>query len=200
MANYAPFGVRPILNDNGFTRTVRYVATGVGTGTGLIPSGTLYAENMLVTLSSSGAIIPANGAGATDTRGVGVLKGVEFNDANSGRRTPAQWFTSAANQTDIWFWVYTDPSILFEVQAGASGGTISAATAIGGRFNVTNNTSTLPANPVATFTNVTSAGYLNTTAVTGTTVANLQVVELGSDINITPGWKCWCQWWIPVLD
>jgi len=130
-ATNAPFGLRPAYHPSGLDR-----ATVLAGG---IPSG--YANQILkgqpVKYNSSGQIVPA----AAGDSFVGAFAGVEFTDSTGRYRVSNYWpaSQSLATNTVATAYFYSDPLIVYEIQANGS----LAQTAIGDQADLTDVTDVL---------------------------------------------------------
>jgi len=142
---YVPFGLKPAYHPSGLDRATPFVGTNsyqAATDNSYnapygLTSGQAFYQYQPVGINSSGQLIPAPTAAATD-RMYGVFDGVEFTDSQ-GRRSVAKWAakTTLDASTQIVFWVFSDPAIVYEAQCNGS-----VATSAMGReynFDATNN-------------------------------------------------------------
>jgi hypothetical protein len=103
-----PFGLKPVFHTSGLDRAVPFTGT-------ISTTANIY-QYSPVKLVSGALTIMAD----TDTQVYGVVDGFEFTDAQ-GRRTVSKWFGSALGTTsDEVAWVWTDPQIVYEIQATGS--------------------------------------------------------------------------------
>lgn len=105
----APFGLRPVWHQSGQIRPLAIPA----------PFASAFATDLYqgtpVAYDTSGLI-----ALATLTNDfIGSWNGVEYTDANGRRQYSKRWIASTA-ATDIVAYVYTDPTIIYEIQATGS--------------------------------------------------------------------------------
>jgi hypothetical protein len=151
---FKPFGLKPAFHPSGLDRAVPFVGTNSYiTGTAdfsapySITAGQAFYQYQPVTLNSSGqlGIAPTSAASGTV---YGVFDGVEFTDSQ-GRRSVAKWisYEALAASTQIVFWIFQDPSLVYEAQIrgsatvasigkqydfdGTSGSTTASGTSIG---------------------------------------------------------------------
>jgi hypothetical protein len=124
-ATLQPFGLRPVWAPSQYSSATRY--------DGGIPSG--YATTILqyqpVALNSSGQIIPVT---TTSADLLGSFGGITYFDASGVPHTINQFVggtTFQANQP-IWVWVYSDPSLIYQIQCDGS-----LVQSIGGQLNFT---------------------------------------------------------------
>lgn len=142
---YKPFGLKPAYHPSGLDRATQFVGTNSFQAStdntynapyGLT-SGQAFYQYQPVGINSSGQLVPAATLAAT-SRMFGVFDGVEFTDSQ-GRRSVAKWASKTAldASTQIIFWVFSDPALVYEAQVNGS----VATTAIGQEYNfdATNN-------------------------------------------------------------
>lgn len=111
-----PFGLRPVRHKSGrvFAQAIQDgIASGYATD--------LYKGTPVQINTSGNVVIAANGSDF-----VGAFAGVEYTDSN-GRRQFADRWTASTVATEIVAYVYSDPDIVYEVQADGA----VAQTAIG---------------------------------------------------------------------
>ena len=158
-ATNAPFGLRPAYHPSGLDR-----ATVLAGG---IPSG--YATQILkgqpVKYNSSGQIVPA----AAGDSFVGAFAGVEFTDSTGRYRVSNYWpaSQSLATNTVATAYFYSDPLIVYEIQADGS----LAQTAIGDQADFTNITA-------GSSTTGLSPATLSTTLVGAGNSAQMRIVDI----------------------
>lgn len=192
---FSPFGLKAKHHPSGVIRPQRFVVpasdiiNNQGQWDNLFQDDAVYIDtNGRVRLTSS---VPATGVAAC----IGSFSGVEFNDSN-GRRTVSNQFAKnlvnnpVANQglgtTDVWFWLYTDPDLIYEVQVAgaptaANGAPSGASTATSPAFALEGNVlgysqNTAAANSVVGF----SQGFAFA-ATTATTNSPFVVYNLAYD-------------------
>jgi hypothetical protein len=142
---YNPFGLKPAYHPSGLDRATQFVGTNSFQAStdntynapyGLT-SGQAFYQYQPVGINSSGQLVPAATLAAT-SRMYGVFDGVEFTDSQ-GRRSVAKWAskTTLDASTQIIFWLFTDPALVYEAQVNGS----VLPTAIGQEYNfdATNN-------------------------------------------------------------
>ena len=142
---YQPFGMKPVYHPSGLDRATPFVGTNsyqaatdntYNAPYGLT-SGQAFYQYQPVAINSSGQLIPAPTLAATG-RMYGVFDGVEFTDSQ-GRRSVAKWAskTTLDASTQIVFWLFTDPALVYEAQVNGS----VLTTAVGQEYNfdATNN-------------------------------------------------------------
>ena len=136
---YQPFGLKPAFHPSGLDRATPFVGTNsfqaASDNTYNAPyglsSGQAFYQYQPVAINSSGQLIPAPTLAASG-RMFGVFDGVEFTDSQ-GRRSVAKWASKATldASTQIVFWIFSDPALVYEAQANGS----VATTAIGQEYN-----------------------------------------------------------------
>lgn len=142
---YQPFGLKPAYHPSGLDRATAFVGTNsfqAATDNSYnapygLTSGQAFYQYQPVGINSSGQLVPAATLAAT-SRMFGVFDGVEFTDSQ-GRRSVAKWAskTTLDASTQIIFWVFSDPALVYEAQVNGS----VLPTAIGQEYNfdATNN-------------------------------------------------------------
>lgn len=121
-----PFGLKPSFHTSGLDRSTPFAGTNSYiTGTAdFSPAYTLgageafYQYQPVAVVSGTGALTYAS---ATSDRLIGSFDGVEFTDSQ-GRRSVAKWISKEAldASTQIIFWLFTDPQLVYEIQATGS--------------------------------------------------------------------------------
>jgi hypothetical protein len=183
---FQPFGLKPAYHPSGLDRATQFVGTNsfqaatdntYNAPYGLT-TGQAFYQYQPVAINSSGQLIPAPTLAATG-RMFGVFDGVEFTDSQ-GRRSVAKWASKATldASTQIIFWLFTDPAMVYEAQVNGS----VLTTAIGQEYNfdATNN--------AASGYSIGNGGAgFSTTALAATSVAlgaqgQVKVVGLGREV------------------
>ena len=136
---YQPFGLKPAYHPSGLDRATQFVGTNsfqAATDNSYnapygLTTGQAFYQYQPVGINSSGQLVPAAAAAAT-SRMFGVFDGVEFTDSQ-GRRSVAKWASKLTldASTQIIFWIFSDPAMVYEAQANGS----VATTAIGREYN-----------------------------------------------------------------
>ena len=188
---FKPFGLKPVYHPSGLDRAIPFVGTNSYT-TGStytapysLSSGQAFYQYQPVSVTSSGQLTIAASAAASGTV-YGVFDGVEFTDSQ-GRRSVAKWAskTTLDASTDIIFWVWTDPEMVYEGQVNGSSTTAS----IGQQYNFETATGYTPADGTSIGNG--GAGFsvcaLNDTAVGTGTQGQVRVVGLGREAAYPPG-------------
>jgi hypothetical protein len=132
-----PFGLKPAYHPSGLDRATQFAGTNsFVTGTpnfsaaySLGAGEAFYQYQPVAVVAASGALTYAS---STADRLIGSFDGVEFTDSQ-GRRSVAKWISKEAldASSQIIFWLFTDPQLVYEIQATGS----VANTAIGKGFN-----------------------------------------------------------------
>ena len=188
---YQPFGLKPAYHPSGLDRATQFVGTNsfqaatdntYNAPYGLT-SGQAFYQYQPVGINSSGQLVPAATLAAT-SRMFGVFDGVEFTDSQ-GRRSVAKWAskTTLDASTQIIFWVFSDPALVYEAQVNGS----VLTTAIGQEYNfdATNN-------PTVGYSIGNGGAGFSQTALAATSVAlgaqgQVKVVGLGREAAFPAG-------------
>lgn len=145
-STFQPFGLKPVYHPSGLDRAVPFVGTntyGVGSGDYTAPyqlnSGESFYQYQPVKLvapgTPSGYVLAIADATATQSPAnnvYGVFDGVEYTNSE-GRRSVAKYASKATLDaaTDIVFWIFQDPALVYEAQVNGS----VTTGAIGTQFN-----------------------------------------------------------------
>ena len=186
-----PFGLKPAYHPSGLDRATPFVGTNSYT-TGStytapysLSAGQSFYQYQPVSVTSSGQLTIANAAAASGTV-YGVFDGVEFTDSQ-GRRSVAKFASKLTldASTDIVFWVFTDPELVYEAQVNGSATTAS----IGQQYNFETATGYTPADGISIGNG--GAGFsvcaLNDTAIGSGSQGQVRVVGLGRAVAYPPG-------------
>lgn len=143
---FKPFGLKPAYHPSGLDRAVPFVGTNsYTTGSDYtapysLTEGQAFYQYQPVAITATGQLtIAANSAAGEDAGKIyGVFDGVEFTDSQ-GRRSVSKWASKLTldASTDIVFWVWTDPAMVYEAQINGSAGTDSIGQEYD--FDATNN-------------------------------------------------------------
>jgi hypothetical protein len=186
---FKPFGLKPAFHPSGLDRAVPFVGTNSFTTGGefsapySITAGQAFYQYQPVTLNSSGqlGIAPATADSGTV---YGVFDGVEFTDSQ-GRRSVAKWisYEALAASTQIVFWIFQDPSLVYEAQVNGS----ATVSSIGKQYNFdgTSGSSTTDGTSIG----VGGAGF-STTALASSASSSqgqVRVVGLGREVAFPTG-------------
>lgn len=186
---FKPFGLKPAYHPSGLDRATPFVGTNsFNTGTTYtapysLSAGQAFYQYQPVALTASNQLTIA----AADTTPVfGVFDGVEFTDSQ-GRRSVAKWASKLTldASTEIIFWIFSDPELVYEAQVNGSAGTGS----IGQQYNFSSATGYTTADGTSIGNG--GAGF-STTALAATAVANgsqgqVRVVGLGREVAYPTG-------------
>ena len=188
---FKPFGLKPVYHPSGLDRAVPFVGTNTFvTGTTFtapysLSAGQSFFQYQPVSLTASGQLTIANQTAASGTV-YGVFDGVEYTTAE-GRRTVGKSAskTTLDAATQILFWIFADPALVYEAQVNGS-----ATTAyIGRQYNF----DTTAGSTVTSGTTIGTGGAgFSTTALLATPVATtvqgqVRVVGLGREVAYPTG-------------
>ena len=190
-ATFQPFGLKPVYHPSGLDRAVPFVGTNTfvpGTSYSApysLSSGQSFYEFQPVAITSSGQLTIANQT-ASSGKVYGVFNGVEYTNSD-GRRSVAKYaaLTTLAAATNIVFWIFADPAIVYEIQCN---GSVTSA-AIGTEYNFDTTTGSTVTDGYAI--GVGGAGF-STTALLATAVGSgnqgqVRVVGLGREAAYPAG-------------
>jgi hypothetical protein len=186
-----PFGLKPVYHPSGLDRATPFVGTNsfiagtTYTAPYSLTSGQSFFQFQPVSITASGQLTIAASAAASGTV-FGVFDGVEFTDSQ-GRRSVAKGASKATldASTDIVFWIFSDPELVYEAQVNGSATTAS----IGQQYNFETATGLTPASG----TSIGNGGAffstcaLNDTAVGTTVQGQVRVVGLGREVAYPTG-------------
>ena len=192
---FKPFGLKPVYHPSGLDRAVPFVGTNTyNPGTtytapySLSGAQVAFYQFTPVALTASGQLTVAAqaAAGTTIGRVYGVFDGVEYTNSD-GRRSVAKYAlkTTLDASTQIIFWIFQDPQLVYEIQAN---GSVTTA-AIGTQYNFDTTAGSLVTDGTAI--GVGGAGF-STTALLATAVAagaqgQVRVVGLGREVAYPAG-------------
>jgi hypothetical protein len=190
-ATFQPFGLKPVYHPSGLDRAVPFVGTNTfvpGTTYSApysLSSGQSFWQFQPVAINSSGQLTIANQT-ASSGKVYGVFDGVEYTNSD-GRRSVAKYAakTTLDASTNIVFWIFSDPALVYEAQVN---GSVTSA-AIGTEYNFDTTTgSTVDAgyaigNGGAGF----STAALLATAVGSGNQGQVRVVGLGREVAYPAG-------------
>jgi len=190
-ATFQPFGLKPVYHPSGLDRAVPFVGTnsfvpGVTyTAPYSLSSGQSFWEFQPVAITSSGQLTIANQT-ASSGKVYGVFNGVEYTNSD-GRRSVAKYAakTTLDASTNIVFWIFSDPAIVYEAQVNGS----VATSAIGTEYNFDTTTGSTVTDGYAIGNG--GAGF-STTALLATAVGSgnqgqVRVVGLGREVAYPAG-------------
>ena len=193
---FQPFGLKPAYHPSGLDRSVPFIGTnnyGLTSTTGgaysapysLTGAQVAFYQYTPVAITSTGQLTIANQT-AGSGKVYGSFDGVEYTTAE-GRRTLGKSITatSLAAATQIVFWIFQDPALVYEIQVNGS----ANANAIGSEYNFDTTTGSLVTDG---YTIGTGGAGFSTTALLATPVASgaqgqVRVVGLGREVAYPPG-------------
>ena len=195
-ATFQPFGLKPAYHPSGLDRSVPFAGTNnynLTSTTGgaytapysLTGAQVAFYQYTPVAITSTGQLTIANQT-AGSGKVYGSFDGVEYTTAE-GRRTLGKSITatSLAAATQIVFWIFQDPALVYEIQVNGS----ANANAIGSEYNFDTTTGSLVTDG---YTIGTGGAGFSTTALLATPVASgaqgqVRVVGLGREVAYPPG-------------
>jgi len=190
-ATFQPFGLKPVYHPSGLDRAVPFVGTNTfvpGTSYSApysLSSGQSFWQFQPVAITSSGQLTIANQT-ASSGKVYGVFNGVEYTNSD-GRRSVAKYAakTTLDASTNIVFWIFSDPAIVYEAQVNGS----VATSAIGTEYNFDTTTGSTVTDGYAIGNG--GAGF-STTALLATAVGSgnqgqVRVVGLGREVAYPAG-------------
>jgi hypothetical protein len=188
---FRPFGMKPVYHPSGLDRAVPFAGTnsfitGVSYNAPYsLSAGQSFYQYQPVGITASGQLTIAATAAATSPV-YGVFDGVEYTTAE-GRRTVGKNASKVTLDaaTSIVFWIFQDPSLVYEIQAN---GSVTSA-AIGSQYNFTSAAGFTTADGYVI--GVGGAGF-STTALAASPVASgaqgqVRVVGLGREVAFPTG-------------
>lgn len=188
---FRPFGMKPVYHPSGLDRSVPFAGTnsfvtGVSyTAPYSLTTGQSFYQYQPVGITSSGQLTIAATAAATSPV-YGVFDGVEYTTAE-GRRTLGKNASKATLDaaTSIVFWIFQDPSLVYEAQVQGS----ATSASIGSEYNFSASAGYTTADGYVIGTG--GAGF-STTALNATPVASgaqgqVRVVGLGREVAYPAG-------------
>jgi len=190
-ATFQPFGLKPAYHPSGLDRAVPFVGTntyipGVTyTAPYSLSTGQSFYQYQPVAITTTGQLTIANQTAASG-KVYGVFDGVEYTNSD-GRRSVAKYAskTTLDASTQIIFWIFQDPQLVYEIQCN---GSVTTA-AIGTQYNFDTTAGSLVTSGTAI--GVGGAGF-STTALLATAVAagaqgQVRVVGLGREVAYPAG-------------
>ena len=193
---FQPFGLKPAYHPSGLDRSVPFIGTnnyGLTSTTGgaytapysLTGAQVAFYQYTPVAITSTGQLTIANQTAASG-KVYGSFDGVEYTTAE-GRRTLGKSITatSLAAATQIVFWIFQDPALVYEIQVNGS----ANANALGSEYNFDTTAGSLVTDG---YTIGTGGAGFSTTALLATPVASgaqgqVRVVGLGREVAYPPG-------------
>ena len=191
-ATFQPFGLKPAYHPSGLDRAVPFAGTNTYV-TGVsgysapysLSSGQSFWQYQPVAITSSGQLTIANQT-ASSGKVYGVFDGVEYTNSD-GRRSVDKYASKLTldASTNIVFWIFADPAIVYEAQINGS----ATASAIGTEYNFDTTTNYTTADGYAIGNG--GAGFSTTallaTAVGSTNQGQVRVVGLGREVAYPAG-------------
>ena len=188
---FKPFGLKPAYHPSGLDRATPFVGTnsyvtgGNYTAPYSLSAGQAFYQYQPVAVTSSGELTIAEAAAASGAV-YGSFDGVEFTDSQ-GRRSVAKWASKLTLDaaTDIIFWVFTDPELVYEAQVHGS----ATTAALGSQYNFSTASGYAPEDGISIGNG--GAGF-STTALAAAPVASgaqgqVRVVGLGREAAYPAG-------------
>jgi len=190
---FQPFGLKPAYHPSGLDRSVPFVGTnafGPGGGSFSAPYSLTGAQVAFyqytpVAITTTGQLTIANQT-AGSGKVYGSFDGVEYT-TSEGRRTLGKSITatSLAAATQIVFWIFADPALVYEIQVN---GSVTTA-AIGTEYNFDTTAGSLV---TSGYTIGTGGAGFSTTALLATAVGTgnqgqVRVVGLGREVAYPAG-------------
>ena len=190
-ATFQPFGLKPVYHPSGLDRAVPFVGTNTFvpgttyTAPYSLSSGQSFWQFQPVAITSSGQLTIANQT-ASSGKVYGVFDGVEYTNSD-GRRSVSKYAakTTLDASTNIVFWIFTDPALIYEAQVNGS----ATSAAIGTEYNFDTTTGSTVTDGYSIGTG--GAGF-STTALLATAVGSgnqgqVRVVGLGREVAYPAG-------------
>jgi hypothetical protein len=136
-ATFQPFGLKPAYHPSGLDRAVPFVGTntyipGVTyTAPYSLSTGQSFYQYQPVAITTTGQLTIANQTAASG-KVYGVFDGVEYTNSD-GRRSVAKYASKLTldASTNIVFWIFSDPALVYEAQVNGS----ATTAAIGTEYN-----------------------------------------------------------------
>ncbi|CAB4129534.1 hypothetical protein UFOVP118_84 [uncultured Caudovirales phage] len=190
-ATFQPFGLKPVYHPSGLDRATAFVGTNsYTTGTTFtapysLSSGQSFWQYQPVAITSSGQLTIANQTAASG-KVFGVFDGVEYTNSD-GRRSVAKYASKLTLDaaTQIVFWIFSDPALVYEAQINGS----ATTAAIGTEYNFDTTTGYTVADGYAI--GVGGAGFSKTallaTAVASGAQGQVRVIGLGRETAFPAG-------------
>ena len=190
-ATFQPFGLKPVYHPSGLDRAVPFVGTNTYvpgttyTAPYSLSSGHSFWQFQPVAITSSGQLTIANQT-ASSGKVYGVFDGVEYTNSD-GRRSVAKYAakTTLDASTNIIFWIFTDPALVYEAQINGS----ATSAALGTEYNFDTTSGSTVTDGYAIGNG--GAGF-STTALLATAVGSgnqgqVRVVGLGREVAYPAG-------------
>jgi len=192
-ATFQPFGLKPAYHPSGLDRAVPFIGTNTFvpgttyTAPYNLSSGQSFWQFQPVAITTStGALTIANQTGSSG-KVYGVFDGVEYTNSD-GRRSVAKYAakTTLDASTNIVFWIFSDPGLVYEAQVNGS----APASSMGAEYNFDTTTGSTVTDGYAIGNG--GAGF-STTALLATPVTagsgqgQVRVVGLGREVAYPAG-------------
>ena len=134
---FQPFGLKPAYHPSGLDRAVPFVGTnsysnGVSYSANYsLSSGQSFFQYTPVAITTTGQLTLANQAAASG-KVYGSFDGVEYTNSD-GRRAVAKSISlvALAASTQVIFWIFADPALVYEIQVNGS----ATTSAVGTEYN-----------------------------------------------------------------
>ena len=188
---FQPFGLKPVYHPSGLDRAVPFIGTNTYTpgSTYTAPyslsSGQSFWQFQPVAITSTGQLTIANQAAASG-KVYGVFDGIEYTNSD-GRRSVAKYAakTTLDASTNLVFWIFADPALVYEAQINGS----ATTGAIGTSYNFDTTTGSTVTDGYSIGNG--GAGF-STTALLATAVGSgvqgqVRVVGLGREVAYPSG-------------
>jgi hypothetical protein len=190
-ATFQPFGLKPAYHPSGLDRAVPFVGTNTYvpgttyTAPYSLSSGQSFYQYQPVAITTTGQLTIANQTAASG-KVYGVFDGVEYTNSD-GRRSVAKYAskTTLDASTNIVFWIFSDPALVYEIQVNGS----ATSAALGTEYNFDTTSGSTVTDGIAIGNG--GAGF-STTALLATAVGTgnqgqVRVVGLGREVAYPAG-------------
>ena len=190
---FQPFGLKPVYHPSGLDRATAFAGTNTyNPGTTYtapysLSSSQSFWQFQPVAITTTGQLTIANQT-ANSGKVFGVFDGVEYTNSD-GRRSVAKYAskTTLDASTNIIFWIFSDPALVYEAQVNGS----ATTAAIGTEYNFDTTTGSTVTDGYAIGNG--GAGF-STTALLATSVGTgnqgqVRVVGLGREVAYPGGYN-----------
>jgi len=190
---FQPFGLKPVYHPSGLDRATAFAGTNTyNPGTTYtapysLSSGQSFFQFQPVAITTTGQLTIANQT-ASSGKVFGVFDGVEYTNSD-GRRSVAKYAskTTLDASTNIIFWIFSDPALVYEAQVNGS----ATTAAIGTEYNFDTTTGSTVTDGYSIGNG--GAGF-STTALLATSVGTgnqgqVRVVGLGREVAYPGGYN-----------
>jgi len=193
---FQPFGLKPVYHPSGLDRATAFAGTntynaGVTyTAPYSLSSGQSFFQFQPVAITTTGQLTIAaqNASGSGSGKVFGVFDGVEYTNSDC-RRSVAKYAskTTLDASTNILFWIFSDPALVYEAQVNGS----ATTAAIGTEYNFDTATGSTVTDGYSIGNG--GAGF-STTALLATSVGTgnqgqVRVVGLGREVAYPGGYN-----------